>query len=94
MTDPGKPVPHRGAADNPPNRFEPIRVERDADWNPEDDPLPRTQFLRDLSQTVISYNQSPDIAFDAGVNPYRGCEHGCVYCYARPTHEYLGFSSD
>jgi DNA repair photolyase len=83
----------RGAASNPPNRFEQISLERDPDWNPEEDPAPSTQFLRDHSQTIITYNDSPDISFRASINPYRGCEHGCAYCYARPTHEYLGFSA-
>jgi DNA repair photolyase len=83
----------RGAGGNPPNRFEKLRLERDEDWNPDEDPSPKTQFLRDLSQSIVSYNNSPDISFRAGVNPYRGCEHGCSYCYARPTHEYLGFSA-
>lgn len=91
----GQPPPPkgRGAGGNPPNRYQSIRLERDADWNPEEDPAPQTQFLRDLSQTVISYNQSPDLPFDATLNMYRGCEHGCSYCYARNTHEYLGFSA-
>lgn len=84
---------HRGALENPANRFEKIKIERDADWNPDDDILPRTQFLWDQSQTILARNDSPDIGFDASVNPYRGCEHGCIYCYARPTHEYLGFSA-
>ena len=83
----------RGADGNPPNRFESIRLERDEDWNPEEDPAPRTQFLRDASRSIISYNDSPDIPFNASLNPYRGCEHGCSYCYARNTHEYLGFSA-
>ncbi|MGA2869403.1 MAG: PA0069 family radical SAM protein, partial [Verrucomicrobiota bacterium] len=62
-------------------------------WNPDDDVLPRTQFLVDHSQTAITHNDSPDIGFNASLNPYRGCEHGCIYCYARPTHEFLGFSA-
>lgn len=83
----------RGAASNPPNRFERISLERDADWNPAEDPAPKTEFFCDLSQTIISRNDSPDIPYAASLNPYRGCEHGCIYCYARPTHEYLGFSA-
>ncbi|HEX5398419.1 MAG TPA: PA0069 family radical SAM protein [Verrucomicrobiae bacterium] len=84
---------HRGAAENPPNRFEKIILEPDAEWNPDDDILPRTQFFKDHSKTVIARNDSPDVGFQASLNPYRGCEHGCIYCYARPTHEYLGFSA-
>lgn len=83
----------RGAAENPPNRFEKIQLQPDEDWNPEDNVLPRTQFYKDDSQTVIARNDSPDIGFRASLNPYRGCEHGCIYCYARPTHEFLGFSA-
>lgn len=89
-----QPSPHgRGAGSNPPNRFERVSLERDADWDPEQDPAPRTQFLRDNSQSIITYNKSPDISFDASINPYRGCEHGCSYCYARNSHEFLGFSA-
>jgi DNA repair photolyase len=86
--------PHgRGAASNPANRFERISLERDADWYPEQDSAPATQFLRDRSQSIIAYNDSPDIPFSASINPYRGCEHGCSYCYARISHEFLGFSA-
>ena len=83
---------HRGAAENPPNRFESIRLERDVDSATDDDPLLRTQFFKDHSRTIIAYNESPDVGFDASVNPYRGCEHGCIYCYARPSHAFLGLS--
>jgi DNA repair photolyase len=83
----------RGAAGNPTNRFEVISFEREEDWNPAEDRPLRTQFLRDDTSSLITYNKSPDVGFDASINPYRGCEHGCIYCYARPTHEYLGFSA-
>ena len=82
----------RGAGINPPNRFLPLAVERDA-WTLAEDPDPDTVLLRDASRGVLATNDSPDVGFDVSLNPYRGCEHGCVYCYARPTHEYLGFSA-
>lgn len=87
------PIHGRGASANPPNRFEKIWHERDPDWTDPDDPAPATHFLKDPSRSIIAYNDSPDVGFDASVNPYRGCEHGCIYCYARPSHEYLGFSA-
>lgn len=83
----------RGSASNPKNRFESIeRIPEPADDNDEHS-APHTQFFADSSKSIIAYNDSPDVGFDASVNAYRGCEHGCIYCYARPTHEYLGFSS-
>ena len=83
----------RGAVYNPPNRFETISYEKDEEWNDPDDPGLRTIFYRDISRSVISRSDSPDLGHTASVNPYRGCEHGCAYCYARPTHEYLGMSA-
>jgi DNA repair photolyase len=83
----------RGAADNPPNRFVPLHYAADPDCPPDDAPAPSTQFLRDATRTIIATNDSPDVGFSHSVNPYRGCEHGCAYCYARPFHEYLGFSA-
>ena len=80
----------RGAAGNPPNRFERIEYVADPDAPPG---RPQTELLRDRSRSVIATNASPDVGFDASINPYRGCAHGCAYCYARPTHEYLGFSA-
>ena len=60
---------------------------------PRERPRRETQYFRDGSKTIISRNNSPDVGFETSINPYRGCEHGCIYCYARPTHEYLGFSA-
>jgi DNA repair photolyase len=82
----------RGSVENPPNRFEKI------EYIPEPDEIehgisPKTVFYKDNSRSIIAYNDSPDVGFDASINPYRGCEHGCIYCYARPTHEYLGLSA-
>lgn len=88
-----QPIKGRGASNNPTNRFENTSLERDIDWNPEEDSAPHTQVLKDTTSSIIAYNQSPDVGFDAGINVYRGCEHGCAYCFARPTHEYLGFSA-
>jgi DNA repair photolyase len=88
-----EPIRGRGAADNPANRFELIHYERDPDTPPEEAPAPATQFLRDATRSILVTNDSPDVGFEVSINPYRGCEQGCVYCYARPTHEYLGFSA-
>src|SRR5215470_11970619 len=83
----------RGSASNPRNRFEAIERMPELADDHDDTSSPLTQFFNDTSKSVIAYNDSPDVGFDASINPYRGCEHGCIYCYARPTHEYLGFSA-
>jgi DNA repair photolyase len=85
----------RGATSNAAGRYESRgRVSVDDGWDNLDEPAPplRTQVLRDSTRTIIARNQSPDISFDRSINPYRGCEHGCIYCFARPTHAYLGMS--
>jgi DNA repair photolyase len=91
--DPRAPIPGRGAHLNPPNRFEPLLLTPDPDCPPDERPHPRTQFFFDGTESILSKNDSPDIPFSWGLNPYRGCEHGCAYCYARPYHEYLGWSA-
>jgi DNA repair photolyase len=85
----------RGALSNPPVRFESTLVEKTDDgWYQEEEgttSLPQT-VLPDRARSVITTNNSPDVGFDQSINPYRGCSHGCVYCFARPTHAYLGLS--
>lgn len=90
---PPRKIHGRGATSNPKGRFERIEIEADPEVDPVEAGRPETVFLRDGSRSIIARNQSPDVPFDAGINPYRGCEHGCSYCYARPFHEYLGFSA-
>ena len=88
-----KPPRGRGATANPHNRYHTNAAEAFDDGWPRDDlPVLRTQVGTDRARRAISYNDSPDIPFDRSVNPYRGCEHGCVYCYARPTHAWLDLS--
>lgn len=90
---PAPAVRGRGAAENPANRFEALHFEPDPESYDEEPPAPGTQYLLDDSRSILARNDSPDVGFDVSINPYRGCEHGCVYCYARPFHEYLGFSA-
>jgi DNA repair photolyase len=85
----------RGAASNAVGRFERMgREQHDDGWGSLEEELPplRTEVAIDASRSVISYNTSPDLPFDRSINPYRGCEHGCIYCYARPSHAWLGLS--
>lgn len=84
----------RGASFNPPNRFEALHRERiEVEPDELDGGARTTQYLADSSRSILARNDSPDIPFTFSINPYRGCEHGCIYCYARPSHEYLGFSA-
>ena len=85
----------RGAAVDPPNRFERIEFAPDGDAIDAGDVAGArtTVYLKDHSRSVITRHDSPDVMIEASINPYRGCEHGCSYCFARPTHEYLGFSA-
>lgn len=87
------PIRGRGASDNPANRFEDKYLDYDLDEETGEKPSQKTKLIRDHTKEILSKNDSPDIPFTYGLNPYRGCEHGCIYCYARPTHEYLGFSA-
>ncbi len=84
----------RGAVSNASSRYDrEKRVLFDDGWNEEEELPPlKTELIRDTTRTIIARNTSPDISFDRSINPYRGCEHGCIYCFARPTHAYLGFS--
>ncbi|MFO1106352.1 MAG: PA0069 family radical SAM protein [Amaricoccus sp.] len=84
----------RGAASNRSGRFEPhARLRVDDGWDlPEDLPPLQTEVAIERARSIVSRNKSPDIPFDRSINPYRGCEHGCIYCFARPTHAYLGLS--
>lgn len=89
------PILHgRGASNNPTNRFEVLHLEPDPDQLPPDErPVhPATRYFVDSSRTILASNDSPDVGFTCSINPYRGCSHGCIYCYARPTHEYLSLS--
>lgn len=91
-----KDIKGRGTNLNPDNRFENIKLEILDEYLEEmkdEEVRPVTQFINDHTKSILSKNDSPDLSFMYSINPYRGCEHGCIYCYARPTHEYLGFSS-
>jgi DNA repair photolyase len=84
----------RGAPSNETGRFEPTRREAfDDGWESDETLEPfKTEVIHERPRTIITRNESPDISFDRSINPYRGCEHGCVYCFARPTHAYMGLS--
>ena len=93
-SDATSPLKGRGAVSNADGRFERFsHVREDDSWGTlNEEAPPRTTVLFDSTKSIIARNTSPDLSFDRSINPYRGCEHGCVYCFARPTHAYLGFS--
>lgn len=89
----GQTLRGRGALENAMGRFEGQTRTAIADgWHPPDPQMLRTQTRVEVARSAISYNRSPDLPFDRAINPYRGCEHGCIYCYARPSHAYLNLS--
>jgi DNA repair photolyase len=94
MNEPTR-IKGRGAASNPEGRFESAKLEAfDDGWEREEEsaPHPATMVTDERARSIISRNDSPDIPFEQSINPYRGCEHGCIYCYARPSHAYLNLS--
>lgn len=93
--NPNETLKARGADTRPANRFDRLAPEHEHDgWDiPEETRLLRTEVTDEHPRQIITRNQSPDIPFDRSVNPYRGCEHGCIYCFARPSHAYWGFSA-
>src|SRR4249919_2847001 len=94
MTQPTR-IKGRGAASNPEGRFEKATLESvDDGWARDDEPAPHpaTTVTEERARSIISRNDSPDVPFEQSINPYRGCEHGCIYCFARPSHAYLNLS--
>lgn len=87
------PLRGRGSASRPDNRYSAFSREREDDgWTPDETSGPETELIVDRAKSVIVANDSPDVPFRLSINPYRGCEHGCAYCFARPSHAYLGLS--